>query len=1535
MRSLFGSDRLLGLESPAPGGDRTLNRIPSVAAQRDRTAGDGERRSRGRRTRRRAVVLVPLVLVAGGLISLQTPVAAWIVEPILATQTGMEVRTGSVRVSPLGTVFITDARLRAPEAAGVDGVAGQVLRVDRITARIDWTRTLAGQPGLKSLVLVGPELRLSQDTQTGVLNAASFKLLGGSGGGPTPNIRIQRGTIELGEHTGPDYSMLRRWSVAGTVDVADDDGVSAFSFAAVPAEATAGAGSGSGSLGLDGTIGRDGVTADLNGLTLQDWPASIMPSRLRVNYARLDLSGRLLPTRFTIDPDGRVTVRLTLDGVDLNLPFNEEYSLEGGGELLRMRRTRGTIEFGTEGLAADLYGLIDELRYDVKLRYKGLTADAPFVTELATRFRMDDRFRPRRFLPEAAIEKLEMFEGPTADVSAVVRVAREQAGGPISVAGTADFSDGGASYGKFLYPFHDLRGRVRFTQNSLVIERVEGLGPSGATLLATGEFDGLGEDSAVVIRLEVRGVPLDAHLMAALSTGRRELVEALFDPSRYAELLADGLIRTPDGRGGADAPVFSFGGSADVDLELRRIPERPEDNRWTRQTVVRLDRAGLVPQHFPLPIVARGIELRITDDELSLSGGRYEGLTGGEARVTAAIDQDLVRPGQDPLPIVEIFATGIPVDQRLLAAIPGYRTGATGPGTVSLRSILDNLRVAGMVECRAVIGPRSDGELGYDVEANLYDASARPNAPIPGLSPAPTSETDPLVLAGMTGTVYITERLIVVDLSGVLQSPERPLAPTPITLLTQLTLPERRGGLGDVARVGGLLPIQQGPPVPGPLVYASTRADGLDLAMPLEHAAAVVSPDLALRLAELRGQRRPDGVVALRAEIDGIVGGHTETVLGVDRIRSLSFDHQGVRYEIGQSRGAMELTLGVSPSARFSGFRVPVAAGSTPASELSLDGTLPLLRVGEGAWSGRGEPPSVQAGLRGGRVESPATHQIVAAFAGPGVGAWLSERRVSGLFDLDLRLTPVPDAPTPVPIPAELAEAAGMSGGVSYAIPALSAVGSLRPRTLALDLPESRLAFDAVRGRVVFEGLGGRVDGLTADAPGLSIAADGPWTFTPGRGAGLDWAVTVGGSSLNGSVRAVLPGVLLGVMDRFEVAIEGPVRAEDLRITGEGLGTVQSRLRLSGRATVADARAVIGVPITELQGVVGFEAAVSPAGVGYRVELDADRLRAGRLRVENAQAVMLASDDQPGAVLVPEISGRLHGGRLAGSAQTRSEGSETRFWVDIHASDVRAAPVFDDLLLPPEGLAGPPLPGEAVVRSAWAVTDDYTRGLLAADISLTGVSGRTDQTSGRGVVRVAGGSVIALPGLINLIEVSNLRAPVGAQLDLAEGVFYIDGTKAVFERLNASSQTVEIVGHGTMDWVSQDLDLRFRSRSIRPVPFFSAIFEQIRDELITTRVTGRPGALEFSTQTFGGTRRIINALLGEPETEQERVMSAVEDSSRAGRQRDTARENPAVMPTEPSDAGVDPWPEIPADGSRSPRPGRTGDRASDAGEERP
>jgi len=1451
---------------------------------------------RKRRRWKRRLLVVILGTAGSVMLLLQTPAAGWVVRPILAAQTGMNIQSGGIRVSPLGNVTIDHARFLAP---GLPGQAGEVLEVRRISARIDWSATLRGSPGLKSVLLDGPELRLSQDVETGLINAGAFEIGSGSGG-RVPEVEIINGTVEVGEHRGAIFTALRRWNVRGDVDKADASGVAAFSVAAIPTEPSMG-GAPSGSLGVEGTIGPDGLEGRLDGLRLEDWPASIVPTRVRPIYERLDLRGTLLPTRFTVDPDGRTTIAMTLDGVDLNLPFDESYAIEGSGDLLRMRQTRGTVSFGTAGLTCDLSGLIDELAYDVTLAYRGLTTDAPFEAEMRTSFRLDDSFRPRRFLPANTIEKIDMFTGAAADIRAVVSLIRADQGGPIGLSGTADVTNGRARYAKLPYPFADISGTVRFNENAVYFNDIRGSGPTGAGLSVDGSFVGLADDSVVEINIGIVDLPVDDVLLGSLSPGRRGLVEALFSVDRFEELVGDGLVLTPDGRGGADAPEFSFGGMAELALVLRRDPDRPVESRWSKDATVTIDEAGLVPERFPLPIVARGIQIRIADDEISLTGGRYEGLTGGTATVRAELDQTSVRPGRDPLPLIEIEAEGIPVDARLLAAIPGYRDGnkpladntasaALGMDDVTLRSILDNLRVSGTVECNALIGPRSDGSIGYDVEANLFGASARPVAWSPsGVElDASAMPTDPLVLDNLDGTVYVTETLIVVDLKGELAAPETPFVPTPVTLLTQLTMPDRRGGLGDVERVGGLLPIQSGPPLPGPELYADARADGLDLAMPVENAVAVVSPALAERLYALRVDRNPDGVVALRALLEGIVGGHTETVLGIDRVDTLSFDHGGVRHRIGPSRGRAELTLGIRPGLKFESFRTPIVSAGSPAGEVAFDGELPILR---GDSEGEFRGGSIEASVRGGRIESPLTAQLIGAAAGEGVQTWIEERRVVGGFDLDVTLDAVPG-------PDRL----GVSAG-GFRLPDVSVVGRLEPASLALELEDQSVSFDDLGGAITFGGFTGRIDGVSASGDGIAISADGDWGFQPGEGATIDVAMAIYGERFGEAFRAIVPGIVVETLELFEVRASGPVSADNLRITGSGLGTENSLLRAAGLIELSGASATVGVPITEMEGRVAFEADVTSAGSSYAIDLDADRLRAGSLRLEDVSASIVSDPSRPGAVLIPEITGRLHGGRIAGSAQSHVTDKGRQFWVDMHGSDVRAAPVFDDLLLPAGGLQGPPIPGQEQVLSAWSVSDDYTRGLLDMDASLSGLVGDPPSTTGRGVVRVAGGSVIALPGLINLVEFSNLRAPFGATLDLAEAVFYIDGTTLAFERLAASSRTVEILGFGTLDWTTRAMDLRFRSRAVRPFPVLSGVFEKLRDELITTRISGTPGDLRYSAESFGGTRRLVRALLGDSADEQERRIDTVERASRADNNRTQAQESTPVMPTRE----VEPW----------------------------
>jgi hypothetical protein len=266
----------------------------------------------------------------------------------------------------------------------------------------------------------------------------------------------------------------------------------------------------------------------------------------------------------------------------------------------------------------------------------------------------------------------------------------------------------------------------------------------------------------------------------------------------------------------------------------------------------------------------------------------------------------------------------------------------------------------------------------------------------------------------------------------------------------------------------------------------------------------------------------------------------------------------------------------------------------------------------------------------------------------------------------------------------------------------------------------------------------------------------------------------------------------------------------------------------------------------------------------------------------------------------------MHGGRIAGSAQIRPSSDDTpHYWMEIHASGVRAAPVFDDLLLPPEGLEGPPRPGQVAVLSAWSKAEDLSRGALLGDLTMTGPIGDPARRAGRGTVQIKGGSVLALPGLINLIEASNLSLPTGATIDLAQAEFYIDGPTLAFEQLSASSRKIEILGYGTLSWESRTVDMRFRSRAIKPIPVISQLFESLRDELITTRVTGTLGDLSYSVSQFSETRRVLNALLGNPPSEQESRLRQVEQQVNSSR--DRIRRSTSDAAQSPSDRVLGDW----------------------------
>ncbi len=175
-------------------------------------------------------------------------------------------------------------------------------------------------------------------------------------------------------------------------------------------------------------------------------------------------------------------------------------------------------------------------------------------------------------------------------------------------------------------------------------------------------------------------------------------------------------------------------------------------------------------------------------------------------------------------------------------------------------------------------------------------------------------------------------------------------------------------------------------------------------------------------------------------------------------------------------------------------------------------------------------------------------------------------------------------------------------------------------------------------------------------------------------------------------------------------------------------------------------------------------------------------------------------------------------------------------------------------------------------------SSDGARGELDAEMTLSGLVGVAGSRRGRGTVHVGGEGVrvINMPLVVRLVEVSNLQLPSNDRLDFAQAAFYIEGGRVCFEDLAIFSKAVAIMGYGTMDWPDTRLDLRFNSRSARPIPVLSWVVQGIRDEIVSTSVTGTLGRPKVELRQFAGTRRMLSRALGEGDTDQSRHLAELE-----------------------------------------------------------
>ena len=614
------------------------------------------------------------------------------------------------------------------------------------------------------------------------------------------------------------------------------------------------------------------------------------------------------------------------------------------------------------------------------------------------------------------------------------------------------------------------------------------------------------------------------------------------------------------------------------------------------------------------------------------------------------------------------------------------------------------------------------------------------------------------------------------------------------------------------------------------------------------------------------------------------MGGDLFAEIELTDVERASWGTGDERIDIGRSLGSITLRTGPQPWVSANDVSAPVWYGRERVGTLRATGVLPLVRAGQTERAGWAWDEMMDISIDDARFESSFSRGVIASRLDPGTRTTLELKRPTGAYDLRLHVQP-----------AGIAESDHEPGVLT--LPELELSGTLGPRSLVFDHNGERLDLGVLDGWLRFEKSGGIIENVSVNADGWRAHANGRWTVGDGRStveAALD---VVSDAGLPDGVLALLPNVVGDVVSDLEVVAAGSVTARDVVLELEKQsGDDAWGYSAAGEVLFEDAALDVGVELSQLAGSMRFDASRSlDAERGeFLIEADAQRGRAAGVRFTGAR-LEAHEGRASGETMVPRIEAQVHGGRIAGSARLVERDGATTYTTDLVASGVRAAPVFADLGVapgdePPAAMTARADP-DAIEqareedRAKWNNTADRSRGVIEGAFAMTGETGDPVSRTGRGSVQVTGGRVLALPGILQLIEFSNLQPPLGENLSAAQASFYIEGPTLTFEQVSVFSSSVEIFGYGTMTMPGRDLEMQFNSRSVNPIPVVSRLLEGLRDELITTRVRGTPGELELTTEQLPGAKRIIRSIFGDAPTSEEQRMRDVESRARQGQQR--------------------------------------------------
>ena len=1405
------------------GGHGASSQVSAKASAREgKRPATGARRVL-RRVRRSVIFTLGIVALLFVVVS-QTGVLRVVMLPRLEQMLDCRVNAGRVTLTATGAVVVRDLSL---EVRGIPGPGGRFLEAPRLRLVLDWRRLVHGQVVAQRIELRRPVIRLSQGQDMSINIAGVRRTSTTTAPTSLPAVEVYDGRLELGEHgPGAAYQELAVLRVGGWMrPMPDNPDALLVRLRELQGRGSWGSRPGDkpGGMVLEGRADFKAGTAELHlmNVDLAAWSQRPAPSSVNEVWRQMAMRGAIRQTVLRYERDREMTASFELEDVDLNIPVPveeqavAEAAAPAGAQTstrwLGMRGVSGTVSFDSTGLTADLNGNLGDLPAGVYLRTKGLSLDAELECRIGSRgFRIAERPQLLPYAPKVVRKLFQRFSAPTAEVDGVVVITRgpptEAGPAALSVSGTLELRHGRAEYEKFPYPVTDLSGFVTFNAQRVEIVRISGVGPTGARLEASGVVEPPTDGSEVAIGIRVTDMPLDGHFRDAMPDGKRGVYTALFNEEAYEGLRAAGLVRAP-----GDEPALR------ARLEEAMMRLREAERRGGMGAVAAREReVAAAERALAAPEFAVGGVANLDIKVRRALGPDTPYLTRIDVRAERAGILTPVFPypawakgvsihiGEQEAEIPEMQVTGLSGAAGTLSGRVEFAS-ASGHGSAPYLSIAASKMPVDDYLLHALPDEGDEGdperfstrrllkELGLDGAvsgaAEIFPRPADPGDERPVTERSTAFRVDVNIdgLSARPGQGRVELRDIVGEL--------------------QLTPDEVRMD-GLTARLGdgeASLQFLVTRPEPGAAlsrVEAVTNLTGLELSLPLEDLISPVSREGGAAYSEFRVETAVRGRVDAAVVLSNDTGGDGFTARVTNPV-GVGFNAMGADVGITDASGVLVVR---GDSLAFESFDCGVVSDGVGPSRVRLDGELTLSPTGSSV---------LGVVIDNGRLESGLMRAVVDRGT-RGVGVWMAENGIGGAFGATVRLE----------------RAAGRT----------VTTGRFEPRSVSLVRQGVRVELAEASGGVTFGPEGGVIDGLRGGTDEWSLTADGTWTA--GDGVVVDTVLGFESTGLSEELRVLLPAEVGATIRAIDLEVDGAVSMPQGRLWIAAVPGVTTRAVFDGALAFSGVSMDPGLPVRSAQGSVVVRAVGGGAeGEEPLVELafEVASMEAAGVLVTDVRG-SVESGRTPEVLTIEDLRARVHGGMVTvqGLIGPVGPAAARGYEIDAEIGGVAFGPLLDDAA-PGDGREA--LMPRALASESGEDRRGRYRGHLDGSMRVRGWLGDTASRRGRGILRVQGepgraAVVMRLPGVLPLLRLSNLQVPLGERLDFAFTEFHLEGRRVVFDELSVRSRSISIEGNGWMLLPEAEVALRFNTRSLSRLPILTDLFEGMRNELVTTVVSG-------------------------------------------------------------------------------------------------